>query len=332
MPSKKSKENNNVKMIQPKIFAVERSINVSRGIMYQTTFDKRNSFKEDLPVYFREGVGTKSNFDKNKTIEQINKEISENNLYKGECCYLHNDNDTLVVKYGVKFLPVSDRISACDNVEYKNCYVKMLQEYVDIYSMNELATRYVNNIVNARGLWRNRIGSDRVETVVFTNNKTYVFDSKSFDLNNFVYDNVDVNELVELVVNALSGKIDLFNMEIIHYARLGNGHEVYPSQEFVSGCSDKVLFKIGNNAGLHSEKIGNAIRTIDTWYEDFAKYNAPVAISPYGVAKQISKAFRSGTSSFAYILNKKIIDKKEITENEYHFLVANCIKGGIFGE
>lgn len=332
MAGNKSKANENAKIVHPKIFAVERSINVSRGIMYQTIFDKRNSYKDDLSVYFREGIGTKSNFDKNKTIEQINKEISENNPYKGECCYLHNDNDTLVVKYGVKFLPVTNRISACDNVEYRDCYVKMLQEYIDSYSMNELATRYVNNIVNARSLWRNRIGSDKVETVIFTNKKTYVFDSKSFDLNNFVYDNAAVNELVELVANALSGKVDLLNMEIIHYARLGLGHEVYPSQEFVSDCKDKVLFKIGNNAGLHSEKIGNAIRTIDTWYDDFTKYNVPVAISPYGVAKQISKAFRSGKTSFNSISNKKIIEQKIITENEYHFLVANCIKGGIFGE
>ena len=40
---------------------------------------------------------------------------------------------------------------------------------------------------------------------------------------------------------------------------------------------------------MHSQKIGNAIRTIDTWYPD-AEF--PIAIEPYGAVTTMGRAFR----------------------------------------
>jgi len=38
-----------------------------------------------------------------------------------------------------------------------------------------------------------------------------------------------------------------------------------------------------NVAAMHSQKIGNAIRTIDTWYPDFCDSNTgPIDIETYG--------------------------------------------------
>lgn len=48
---------------------------------------------------------------------------------------------------------------------------------------------------------------------------------------------------------------------------LGAGQEIFPSQELVldsNSSKSRLLYQVDNVAGMHSQKIGNAIRTIDT--------------------------------------------------------------------
>lgn len=335
---KKSKKNNEttVKKEKPakKIFSVERAINVSRGIMYQTSFKDRASFKEDLGIGNRKGIGTQNNFDAKVTPEEIEKKVSQAQIFEADYCYLHNNNDTLILKYNVKFLPLTQRVSRINGIENKNEIVDLIHEYIGSHSMRELSIRYVNNIVNARGLWRNRGCAVEIETRIFADNdKIYTFDSKAFSIREFTYDNDDICELAQMAEAALTGNREMFSIDVIHYARLGFGHEVYPSQEFIDGGSAKTLFKIGNNAGIHSEKLGNAIRTIDTWYPDFDKYGMPIAISPYGAAKLVEAAFRRERKyALSGIFDVKVNEKKEISENEFSFLIANFIRGGFFEE
>lgn len=49
--------------------------------------------------------------------------------------------------------------------------------------------------------------------------------------------------------------------------------EVYPSEELVldkgKGERSKILYHVNDVAAMHSQKLGNALRTIDTWYPEF---------------------------------------------------------------
>ncbi len=69
------------------------------------------------------------------------------------------------------------------------------------------------------------------------------------------------------------------------FVRLGQGQEVFPSQELIldKGRADKskVLYDVQKTAAIHSQKIGNALRTIDTWYSEADKIG-PIAVEPYG--------------------------------------------------
>jgi hypothetical protein len=44
-------------------------------------------------------------------------------------------------------------------------------------------------------------------------------------------------------------------------------------------------------AGIHSQKIGNALRTIDTWYPKGRRVG-PIAVEPYGSVTTQGKAYR----------------------------------------
>jgi len=81
-------------------------------------------------------------------------------------------------------------------------------------------------------------------------------------------------------------------LNITAEAKVGYGQEVYPSQELILDTGDKkskVLYSINNIAGMHSQKIGNAIRTIDTWY---SAAEFPIAAEPYGAVTTLGTAFR----------------------------------------
>ena len=72
------------------------------------------------------------------------------------------------------------------------------------------------------------------------------------------------------IARALSGEDLPLRFQVTGAGNLGFGQEVYPSQEFTEAKGGKVLAGKpcgdGKQAMMHSQKIGNAIRTIDTWH------------------------------------------------------------------
>ncbi|MDD5125650.1 type I-F CRISPR-associated protein Cas7f/Csy3 [Methylovulum sp.] len=58
--------------------------------------------------------------------------------------------------------------------------------------------------------------------------------------------------------------------------------------------NQEILYHIDGVAGMHSQKNGNALRTIDTWYpqpEDSDSIG-PIAIEVYGAVTNLGKAYR----------------------------------------
>ena len=91
-------------------------------------------------------------------------------------------------------------------------------------------------------------------------------------------------------------KMILLMLEIICFAKVGKAQEIYPSEELVlekgKGKKSKVLYSVDNIAAMHSQKIGNALRTIDTWYPDYDTAGVgPIAIETYGAVTNLGTAF-----------------------------------------
>jgi CRISPR-associated protein Csy3 len=150
-----------------------------------------------------------------------------------------------------------------------------------------------------------------------------------------------MDALTKVVEEGLSGHTHTL-LEVIAYARIGDGQEVYPSQELIldkgdkKGQKSKTLYHVGNVAAMHSQKIGNALRTIDTWYPQSEEDGdlGPIAVEPYGSVTSQGKAYRQPKekADFYNLLDAWVIKDKEPEIGNQLFVIATLIRGGVFGE
>ena len=200
-------------------------------------------------------------------------------------------------------------------------------------------------MANGRFLWRNRAGAESVEVQVSQlkngkAEKTWVFDALAHNLRALDTTAEDVQSLATLLADGLAGTAHVL-LQIIAFVRMGAGQEVFPSQELIldkgSAGKSKTLYQIGDKgheiAAIHSQKIGNAIRTIDNWYEGAGELG-PIAVEPYGSVTTQGKAYRQPKQKqdFYTLLDNWLLNDKVPSTEEQHFVMAVLIRGGVFGD
>ncbi|EKO3611959.1 type I-F CRISPR-associated protein Csy3 [Vibrio metschnikovii] len=327
------------------IFSLNKRIAPSAGVFYGAKWDNRQDNNlEPLVNQDKTVKGTMSHHIKNTVASdpmKLQKEIEKANIQRIDECALSVNHDTLVCDFSVKFLPVIDGIEACNNPEYLERYLKSIDEYSKNYEYRELAHRYAFNLASGRWLWKNRVGAECIEVIISLNNgdgvdKQWVFKSKS--IGTVVNRADDINEMAEFIRQALAGERSHVNLMVRGCSLLGTGQVVYPSQEFIQeknsteGAKNKVLYSKNGIAGIHDQKIGNAIRTIDTWYPNYDEYNRIISIEVYGSVTALSKVFRSPVTGTDYHnLMLKMIEGEEMSEDELHYIHAMFIRGGVLG-
>ncbi len=328
-----------------KVLAFEKKIVPSDGFLYGTTWENRVKISRPLAIREKSVRGTISNSLDDSILKdpmKLSAKIENANPQTVDCCFLDENDDTLVMKFTVKFLGNIEIPSACSNSAFLKKYQEKISAYKDRYKFSELSFRYAYNIAAARYLWRNRLGAEKIEVIVTdckTKNK-WEFNAKEFSLRDFDRNKKTVvEEFANRIAETFMGsEASLF--EIVCFAKIGKSQEVYPSEEMVLDKSDKdkkskILYSINSCAAFHSQKIGNAIRTIDTWYPAFGEKEGvgPIAIDSYGPVTTISKAFRSEkTTDFYSICDTYVWDDALERDEDKHFFMAMIIRGGVFGK
>ncbi len=329
------------------VLAFEKKIVPSDGYFYGTTWDKRNS--EALPLKLREKSvrGTISNRLKKALQDdpmKLDAKVENANLQTVDSCALAVDQDTLKLHFTLKILSGIAQPSACNNENFYESYVNAINSYINEEGFKNLARRYAINIASGRFLWRNRVGAEQIEVVVkLTETESLIFNALSFDIKDFDSDknkSDDIDKLANEIANALSGKQPFALFEISAYAQVGQAQDVYPSEELVldktnsKNKKSKILYHIEEVAGMHSQKIGNAIRTIDTWYPEYQEVNiGPIAIEPYGAVTNLGKAYRNpkAKADFFTLFDKFARGIKLENKNDEHYVMAVLVRGGVFG-
>ncbi len=274
---------------------------------------------------------------------KLNAEVEKPNLQTVDSCALGEDQDTLKLHFTLKVLGNLLEPSACNEPEFLKAYQKVVQNYIEEEGFKELGRRYAMNLANARFLWRNRVGAEKIEVIVTRmdheegDQKTWRFDAKSYPIRDFDKDDAAVNELGELIAKTLASREDYLLLDIVCYAKIGNAQEVYPSEELVldkgQGNKSKVLYEVDGIAAMHSQKLGNALRTIDTWYGDYIEEQRPIAVEPYGAVTNLGRAFRNPKNKEDFFtLFDNLIAGEEIDEDQRHYVMAVLVRGGVFGE
>jgi len=331
------------------VLAFERKLDPSDALLYAGNWEARHANQAWSPVEVREKSvrGTISNRLKTKDQDpaKLDAAIENPNLQTVDVAALPHDADTLKVRFTLRVLGGAGSPSACNDADYRSKLLDTVAAYRDSAGFAELARRYAFNLANGRFLWRNRVGAEQVEVQVAQLvdgklEKSWTFDALALGLRDFSAGQRDVAELGELIADGLAGRAHVL-LQITAFVRIGAGQEVFPSQELIldrgRGDKSKTLYAIsqgqGEVAAIHSQKIGNAIRTIDTWYTG-ADANGPIAVEPYGSVTTQGKAYRQPKQKqdFYTLLDNWVLKDEAPTPEQQHYVIATLIRGGVFGE
>ena len=329
------------------VLAFERKLDPSDALFHAGDWRNRDEW---TPIQVREKSvrGTISNRMKTKDPDpaKLDAEVQKPNLQTIDVATLPHDADTLKVTFTLRVLGQVGQPSACNGADYRKKLQATVHSYVQQNSFNELAYRYACNLANARFLWRNRVGAEQIEVrveqlVEGQAQQTWNFDALSLSLRHFDSEGENaaaLQDLARLINSGLLGEQSVL-LRITAYARVGAGQEVFPSQELIMdrgrGDKSKTLYTVSGIAGLHSQKVGNALRSIDTWYEE-ADVNGPIAVEPYGSVTTQGKAYRQprnkSKDDFYSLLDAWVLKDKVPPLEQQHFVIATLIRGGVFGE
>jgi len=341
------------KLTPASVLAFERKLSNSDGFMYAGTWPQKQEFDQVdwLPINIRQKDvrGVIANRLKNSITNdetKLDAEIQKANLQTVDTAALPEYSDTLKLHFSLRVLGDLSTPTVCNSPDYQQKLKEIIDDYIASHQFEELAKRYASNLANGRFLWRNRIGAEQViieiKHIVDKAAKTiWTFNADDFDIRNFDKSNDDLDKLKEEIKKGLKGTaFTLF--EINAYARLGKAQEVFPSQELVLNTAgdsqkSKYLYQVNKTAAMHSQKIGNAIRTIDTWYPDAQRNNhdiGPIAVEPYGSVTSRGKAYRQPKEKvdFYTLLDAWVEKDKTPDENQQHYMMAMLIRGGVFGK
>ena len=336
------------KLTTASVLAFERKLDPSDAVFHAGRWDDRAQSHAWQPVTVREKSvrGTISNRLKAKDQDpaKLDAAIENPNLQTVDVAALPAEADTLKVQFTLRVLGGAGTPSACNSAAYQAKLLATVQGYVQQHGFGELARRYAANLANGRFLWRNRAGAEQVEVTVeqMQNGQaahTWSFDALALNTRAVGAINTEakgLDELGQAMAAGLAGSQHVL-LRITAFVRQGAGQEVFPSQELIldkdSAGKSKTLYHVDGVAAIHSQKIGNAIRTIDTWYEG-AEELGPIAVEPYGSVTTQGKAYRQPKQKldFYTLLDNWLLKDQVPPAEQQHFVMAVLIRGGVFGD
>lgn len=341
----------NDKLKTASVLSFNRHLDVSDGRLFATNWADIAQGAGNTPILIQEKSvrGTISNRPKNsKEVDPayIDAKVNDPNLQTVDVAALPQGKDTVAVTFSLRILPNVGRPSACNDAAFAERLEAVVSAYETANKFTELSNRYAANLANGRFLWRNRIGAENVTVTVERLIDGKSVEKLSFDaLQNRLNEatvhqdqQTEIQKLSAWIEAGLSGQEHVL-LKVTGFSRLGEGQEVYPSQELIlnsgnnnKGKKSKTLYTFGDQeAGMHSQKIGNALRTIDTWYPNA---NKPIAVEPYGSVTSEGKAYRQPKEKqdFYSLFDAWVNENKVPELEQQHYVMAVLVRGGVFGE
>lgn len=332
------------------VLAFERKLDPSDALFFSGSWSSRadSAAWPAVAVLGKSVRGTISNRLKTTDADpaKLDAAIQSPNLQTVDVAALPAEADTLKLSFTLRVLGGAGIPSACNSVDYQTKLLATVNEYVNSVGFAPLAKRYAANLANGRFLWRNRVGAEQVEVqvahlVAGRAAHSWTFDALAMDLRHLeatpASQAKQLDAVAELIAAGLSGQRHLL-LQVTAYARIGAGQEVFPSQELIldkeKAGKSKTLYAVNGIAGMHSQKIGNALRTIDTWYPGHAPEQlGPIAVEPYGSVTTMGRACRQprAGADFYTLFDNWLLKGQVPAPEQQHYVMATLIRGGVFG-
>lgn len=334
----------------PGNLAHSRSLNP--GLFVMSATNQAGSIQE-VPVTVEQhaGVGTQGFHmsDPHSALSAASGNPSTTNPYRVERARLPADRDTLVVRGSIRVLGAAFEPESCTGIDYLRVQQAFVTKFKTLGGFDQLAERYLMNVINGRWLFRNRM-SPEVRVTVSIDGVKESFDANAIqggyslsiaDLPAEKQENALA--LAALWVKALTGAtpMDVKFVEVCAHVYLGVNAEVYPSQEFTEKGDDtpaKVLASVTlangtRQAVLHDQKVGNGVRTIDTWYSESA---FAIPVEAYGSVPRRQRSERLETEGAKNFFDLQsdlpgLVESMEQNWDNALFFGAMLVRGGLFG-
>ena len=318
------------------VLAFERKLATSDAMMHAGNW--QSDHWQPIEIQEKAVRGTISNRLKNAISSdpaKLDAEIQKANLQRVDIAALPADADTLKVVFTLRVLGNLSTPSVCNDMAYQDALQQVIDGYINEYGFGELARRYATNLANGRFLWRNRIGAEQIQVNVAASGQEWIFNSHNYSLREFEQEDASLSQLAAIIEKGLSGQ-EWVMLTVEAQVRLGAGLEVFPSQELVldsNSSKSRVLYQVSGVAGIHSQKIGNALRTVDTWHPKVEELGA-IAVEPYGSVTSRGVACRQPKDKmdFYTLLDNWVTKGMKPDAAQQHYVMAVLVRGGVFGE
>lgn len=330
----------------PGVFALRKSLVISDAVMRNIDADGI-----ETPVSIvRHGISGTQNLAPN--VPKAYKEVS--NIQLTESAKLDPSASGLSVTFSLKMTPLALALHSCSGVDgaaVRKSVTGFIERAVVSEGAMEVCLRYARNIANGKWLWRNKeIASDITITVNTVGGETIAsFDAKRIPSHKFENYSKEERLVADVLMSNLTGETHL-GLVIKATIQLGveGSVEVFPSQNYVekkpSGFS-RSLYKINpkkidredvgpaivGDAAIRDQKIGNALRTFDTWYSEFNFTGLSIPVEPNGASLEFDSFFRK-TKNGSLFDSLKNLNNLDENSDEGKFVIACMIRGGVFGE
>lgn len=326
----------------PTFFSVSRAIQYSDGLLTAVMPDGSSSAVDVREFSVR---GAKSSHGDAYKLAggdaKVTKDINSPNPQVVDGAFLPFNSNRLRLSFSMNVIPVTTEQQACNDFTYTERVRNFLAAFKDNGGFTQIAKLLVWRIANASVLWRNRYGVDKT-VIVRHADKSWTFNADGISTR--TPEGFDqANDLAELIANALAGTTGVLMLSIDAEVTIGDGQEVFPSQELEmkkekNGKSKKLYaipYRGGETAAMHPQKLGAAIRAFDIWHPEFDKAG-PLSIEPLGYSHQHQYSFRtveSGTDLYAYLENIEALTEELQAGTVTHqsvYLTACFMRGGVF--
>jgi CRISPR-associated protein Csy3 len=346
----------------PSVLSFCRSLQPGLGYFYGV-----NQTGEETPVLVQRTTVRGVIGDYKSGTGENDKNVNAPNIQTIDTANLAAGFDTYKCTFSLRIIPGAIFPEICNEPGYEKHLLAFGTTFVEKGGTKRLAKLYFDNIANGRWLWRNRNADSLKITITLMSKNKKIGECAFYPLAHEKSQNTGTQEFEMLFVSEFQrifetsvktggNKIlnESLSLDVEAFGKIGDGLEVFPSQEFVEketgkaeGKLSRVLARSGlkdvnDQAVLHPQKIGNAIRTIDTWYPGADGRQIPIPIEPFGVDASRQHAFRHNTKpkSDLYTLLEQIdvltgdLAKVKIPDevsNDAMFVFACLIRGGVFG-
>ena len=345
----------------PGVLSFQRGIVISDALFYNVIQGQYE--QHPLPV-IRHGIRGTQNINKGDggetgatTTTAKRQEVS--NIQTTDTAKLSPVADALVVRFSLRFLDFKDALFACapgpkddddEVVGLRDSVSNFINRAKQSEGLDEVSRRYARNLANGRWLWRNRLIARNISvTISRDEEKLAVFDALRIPLNRFDEYAEGEQKVADTIAAGIRGES---NATLVIVAQLEFGAkgaiEVFASQNYIEdkpkgfarslyclGTPEKANKTDGiramGQAALRDQKVSNALRTIDTWYPDYASFERPIPIEPNGASLEAQRFFRNAKKASAFDLVKQL-NTLDPASPDGMFVTASLIRGGVFSE